>query len=63
MSEPTITVYGAYCRPDCRRSKQFLGEAQIPYRRVNIKQDAAGGQHQAGGQRRGRRGNSGIDDV
>ena len=26
MSQPDITVYGAYWCPDCRRSKQFLGE-------------------------------------
>ena len=40
MSEPTITVYGAYWCPDCRRSKQFLGEHQIPYNWVDIEQDA-----------------------
>lgn len=39
MSEPNITVYGAYWCPDCRRSKQFLGEHQIPYRWVDIEQD------------------------
>lgn len=39
MSEPTITVYGAYWCPDCRRSKQFLGEHQIPYHWVDIEQD------------------------
>lgn len=39
MTEPTITVYGAYWCPDCRRSKQFLGEHQIPYRWVNIEED------------------------
>ncbi|MFZ1239733.1 MAG: FAD-dependent oxidoreductase [Anaerolineae bacterium] len=42
MTEPTITVYGAYWCPDCRRSKQFLGEHQIPYRWVDIEQDKAG---------------------
>ena len=41
MSEPQITVYGAYWCPDCRRSKQFLGEHQIPYRWVDIEQDSA----------------------
>lgn len=44
MTEPTITVYGAYWCPDCRRSKQFLGEHQIPYNWVDIEQDAAGEQ-------------------
>jgi thioredoxin reductase (NADPH) len=37
-----ITVYGAYWCPDCRRSKQFLGEHQIPYKWVDIEQDTAG---------------------
>ena len=40
MTEPTITVYGAYWCPDCRRSKQFLGEHQIPYHWIDIEQDA-----------------------
>ena len=39
MSTPAITVYGAYWCPDCRRSKQFLGEHQIPYNWVNIEED------------------------
>lgn len=39
-----ITVYGAYWCPDCRRSKQFLGEHQIPYAWVDIEQDKAGEQ-------------------
>lgn len=39
MSEPQITIYGAYWCPDCRRSKQFLGEHQIPYQWINIEQD------------------------
>jgi thioredoxin reductase (NADPH) len=42
MSEPQITVYGAYWCPDCRRSKQFLGEHQIPYHWVDIEQDPEG---------------------
>jgi len=41
MSQPTITVYGAHWCPDCRRSKQFLGEHQIPYNWVDIEQDPA----------------------
>jgi thioredoxin reductase (NADPH) len=36
MPEPTITVYGAPWCPDCKRSKQFLGEHQIPYKWVEI---------------------------
>ena len=39
MSNPNITIYGAYWCPDCRRSKQFLGEHQIPYHWVDIEQD------------------------
>ncbi|MBW1696943.1 MAG: FAD-dependent oxidoreductase [Deltaproteobacteria bacterium] len=39
MSEPKITVYGAHWCPDCRQSKQFLGEHQIPYRWVDIEED------------------------
>lgn len=42
MAEPTITVYGAYWCPDCRRSKQFLGEHQIPYHWVDIEQEPEG---------------------
>ena len=45
MSDPQtrqITIYGAYWCPDCRRSKQFLGEHQIPYHWVDIEQDKAG---------------------
>lgn len=40
--QPEITVYGAYWCPDCRRSKQFLGEHQIPYHWVDIEEDKAG---------------------
>jgi len=43
--EPFITVYGAHWCPDCRRSKQFLGEHQIPYNWVDIEQDKAGEQY------------------
>jgi thioredoxin reductase (NADPH) len=45
MAEPQLTVYGAYWCPDCRRSKQFLGEFQIPYQWVNIEEDEAGEQY------------------
>ena len=41
MTEPKVTVYGAYWCPDCRRSKKFLGEQFIPYRWVDIEQDLA----------------------
>jgi thioredoxin reductase (NADPH) len=39
MAKPKITVYGAYWCPDCRQSKQFLGEHQIPYNWVDIETD------------------------
>jgi len=42
MTEPKVTVYGAYWCPDCRRSKKFLGEQFIPYRWIDIEQDLAG---------------------
>ncbi len=44
MKSSTLAVYGAYWCPDCRRSKQFLGEHQIPYRWVDIETDAEGEQ-------------------
>ena len=40
MSDLDITVFGAHWCPDCRRSKQFLGEHQIPYKWVDIEEDA-----------------------
>ena len=36
MAKAEITVYGAYWCPDCRTSKQFLGEHQIPYNWIDI---------------------------
>lgn len=42
MSEANITVYGAHWCPDCRQSKMFLGEHQIPYEWVDIEQDPDG---------------------
>ena len=39
MAKAEITVYGAYWCPDCRTSKQFLGEHQIPYNWIDIEQD------------------------
>jgi thioredoxin reductase (NADPH) len=42
MDNADITVYGAHWCPDCRRSKQFLGEHQIPYNWVDIEEDKDG---------------------
>ena len=42
MQEANITVYGAPWCPDCRRSKQFLGEQRVPYIWVDIDQDEEG---------------------
>ncbi len=42
MPEAKITVYGAPWCPDCKRSKQFLGEQRVPYNWVDIDQDDAG---------------------
>jgi len=39
MPKSAITVYGAHWCPDCRQSKQFLGEHQIPYRWIDIEAD------------------------
>ena len=37
-----IIVYGTTWCPDCKRAKQYLGEQRIPYRWVNIEEDASG---------------------
>ena len=42
MPEAKITVYGAPWCPDCKRSKQFLGEQRVPYHWVDIDQDEEG---------------------
>lgn len=42
MTATDITLYGAHWCPDCRRSKQFLGEHQIPYNWIDIEEDPAG---------------------
>ncbi len=42
MEQPEITVYGAPWCPDCRQSKQFLGEQRIRFNRVNIDDDEEG---------------------
>jgi thioredoxin reductase (NADPH) len=44
MEVPSVTIYGAYWCPDCRRAKQFLGEQFIPYDWVDIESDKAGEQ-------------------
>ena len=41
MSEHLIKVYGAPWCPDCRRSKQFLGEMRVPYEWIDIDEDPA----------------------
>ncbi len=42
MIDANITVYGAPWCPDCKRSKQFLGEQRVPYNWVDIDQDEEG---------------------
>ncbi|MCI0848545.1 MAG: FAD-dependent oxidoreductase [Chloroflexi bacterium] len=42
MEQPKITVYGAPWCPDCRQSKQFLGEQRVPYNWVDIDEDEEG---------------------
>lgn len=37
----TIVVYSTVWCPDCKRTKQFLGDHRIPYVNVDIEQDAA----------------------
>jgi len=39
MSDPSLTVYGAYWCPDCRRAKKFLGEQLIPFNWIDVEQD------------------------
>jgi thioredoxin reductase (NADPH) len=38
MVKAEITIYGAHWCPDCRQSKQFLGEHQIPYNWVDTEE-------------------------
>ena len=52
MTDADITVYGAHWCPDCRRSKQFLGEHQIPYNWVDIEQDSKAEESMDGDPRR-----------
>ena len=44
MNNKEITLYGAFWCPDCHRSKQYLGEHQIPYNWVDIEEDSEGEQ-------------------
>ena len=44
MQELNVTVCGAPWYPDCKRSKQFLGEQRVMYNWVDIDQDEAGRQ-------------------
>ncbi len=39
MTNAALTVYGAPWCPDCRRSKQFLGEQRVPYNWIDIDHD------------------------
>ena len=43
--EEKIIVYGAYWCPDCRRSKRFLSEHQIPFEWIDIEQDETAQAH------------------
>ena len=36
-----LVIYGTPWCPDCRRSKQFLGEHRVPYDYIDIDQDPA----------------------
>ena len=42
MPKADITIYGAPWCPDCRRSKQFLGEQRIPYNWIDVDQEPDG---------------------
>ncbi len=42
MEQVALTVYGAPWCPDCRRTKQFLGEQRIHYTWVDIENDLDG---------------------
>ena len=42
MPDANITLYGAPWCPDCKRSKQFLGEQRVAYNWVDIDEDEEG---------------------
>jgi mycoredoxin len=53
--EDTIIVYGTTWCPDCWRAKKFLESRGIPYRWVNVEEEAQAGAYVEqvnGGQRR-----------
>ncbi|MEY2819575.1 MAG: hypothetical protein RL275_3038 [Chloroflexota bacterium] len=39
MNQPNIIVYGADWCGDCRRSKRFLNEQNIPFTWIDVDQD------------------------
>jgi thioredoxin reductase (NADPH) len=39
---PEITIYSTVWCPDCKRAKRFFAEHRIPYKNVDIEQDATG---------------------
>ncbi len=39
MSNAKLTFYGTHWCPDCRRSRQFLGEQQIPYQWIDLEKN------------------------
>jgi mycoredoxin len=39
MTLPTLIVYGANWCGDCRRTRRFLNQFQIPYEFINVDQD------------------------
>jgi thioredoxin reductase (NADPH) len=49
-----LVVYGAPWCPDCKRSKKFLAEHRVPFRWVDIDQDAGGLAHVEQAQNGGR---------
>ena len=50
MPDANVAVYGAPWCPDCKRSKQFLGEQRVPYDWVDIDQDEEDGHPLKSGQ-------------
>ena len=42
MEETKVKVYGAPWCPDCRRSKQFLGEQRVPYDWIDVDKNPGG---------------------
>jgi thioredoxin reductase (NADPH) len=42
VSDNFILVYGVHWCPDCRRSRKFLEDHQIPFTWIDIDEDEAG---------------------